>query len=265
MSQTAPPARPRVALFVTCLVDLHRPSVGFAAIKLLQQAGCQVEVPRAQTCCGQPAYNTGDRATTRDIARGILDAFGGYDYVVVPSGSCAGMLRHHFSNLFDDDPNTRARADALAAKTYELISFLTDVMGVHRVDAAYRGVVTYHDACSGLRELGIKEQPRRLLAGVDGLSLVEMKEPELCCGFGGTFCVKYPDISVRMVSDKTRDIAATGADTLLAGDLGCLLNMAGRLQREGSLVKVRHVAEVLAGMTGEVPAIGEPRGGEGKG
>jgi L-lactate dehydrogenase complex protein LldE len=259
MSQTVPLA-PRVALFVTCLVDLHRPTVGFSSIRLLQQAGCRVEVPRAQTCCGQPAYNSGDRATTRDIARGILDAFGGYDFVVVPSGSCGGMLRHHLPGLFDDDPNMRARADALAAKTFELICFLTEVMGVRTVDVAYRGVVTYHDACSGLRELGIKEQPRRLLAGIDGLSIAEMKEPELCCGFGGTFCVKYPDISVRMVSDKTRDIAASGADTLLAGDLGCLLNMAGRLQREGSLVKVRHVAEVLAGMTGEVPPIGEPRG-----
>jgi L-lactate dehydrogenase complex protein LldE len=260
MSQSLPPAKPRVALFVTCLVDLHRPTVGFAAIRLLQQAGCQVEVPRAQTCCGQPAYNSGDRATTRDIARGILDAFGGYDYVVVPSGSCGGMLRHHLPGLFDDDPNTRTRADALAAKTYELISFLTDVMGLQQVEAAYRGTVTYHDGCSGLRELGIKDQPRRLLAGVNGISLVEMQEPELCCGFGGTFCVKYPDISVKMVSDKTRDIAATGADTLLAGDLGCLLNMAGRLKREGSLVKARHIAEVLAGMSGEVPPIGEGRG-----
>ncbi len=259
MSQSVPPTKPRVALFVTCLVDLHRPTVGFAAIRLLQQAGCQIEVPRAQTCCGQPAYNSGDRATTRDIARGILDAFGGYDYVVVPSGSCAGMLRHHLPGLFDDDPNTRVRADALAAKTFELVSFLTDVMDMRSVDAAYSGTVTYHDSCSGLRELGIKEQPRRLLAGVSGLSLTEMQEPELCCGFGGTFCVKYPDISVRMVSDKTRDIAATGADTLLAGDLGCLLNMAGRLKREGSLVKSRHIAEVLAGMTGEVPAIGEGR------
>ena len=133
-------------------------------------------------------------------------------------------------------------------------------MGVRQVEAAYAGTVTYHDSCSGLRELGIKQQPRGLLAGVNGLSLVEMAEPELCCGFGGTFCVKYPDISVRMVSDKTRDIAATGADTLLAGDLGCLLNMAGRLKREGSLVKTRHVAEVLAGMTGDVPPIGEGRG-----
>jgi L-lactate dehydrogenase complex protein LldE len=260
MSQSGPTAKPRVALFVTCLVDLHRPTVGFAAIRLLEQAGCQVEVPRAQTCCGQPAYNAGDRATARDLAYGILDAFGGYDYVVVPSGSCGGMLRHHMPHLFDDDPNNRARADALAAKTYELIGFLTDVLGVSTIDAAYPGRVTYHDSCSGLRELGLKEQPRRLLASVGGLSLTEMAEPETCCGFGGTFCVKYPDISVRMVSDKAADITATGADTLLAGDLGCLLNMAGRLKREGSRIRVRHVAEVLAGMTNDVPPIGEGKG-----
>ena len=254
-----PPTRPRVALFVTCLVDLHRPTVGFAAIRLLEQAGCQVEVPRAQTCCGQPAYNSGDRATTRDLARGILDAFGGYDYVVVPSGSCGGMLRVHMPHLFDDDPNLRARADALAAKTFELVAFLTDVMGVASVPATYRGTVTYHDACAGLRELGVKEQPRRLLRGMDGVILHELAEPEVCCGFGGTFCVKYPDISTRMVTDKVRDIVASGADTLLAGDMGCLLNMAGRLKREGSAVKVRHVAEVLAGVTGEVAPIASVR------
>src|SRR5579871_3288770 len=162
-----PSGKPRVALFVTCLVDLHRPTVGFAAIKLLEEAGCQVEVPRAQTCCGQPAYNSGDRATTRDLARGIVDAFWGYDYVVVPSGSCGGMLKHHLPHLFDDDPNLRARADAMAARTYELVSFLTDVMGVERLTARYSGgPVTYHDSCSGLRELGIKQQPRQLLAAV---------------------------------------------------------------------------------------------------
>src|SRR5579863_4218297 len=155
-----PPAKPRVALFVTCLVDLHRPSIGFAAIKLLQQAGCQVEVPRAQTCCGQPAYNSGDRGTTRDLAEGILDAFGGYDYVVVPSGSCGGMLKQHLPHLFDDDPNLRVRADSLAARTFELVSFLTDVMGIDRLPTRVPiGTVTYHDSCSGLRELGIKSQP----------------------------------------------------------------------------------------------------------
>ena len=252
-------SRPRVALFVTCLVDLHRPSIGFAAIRLLEQAGCQVEVPRAQTCCGQPAYNSGDRATTRNLAVGILDAFGGYDYVVVPSGSCGGMLKHHLPHLFDDDPNLRARADALAARIFELVSFLTDVMGVERLPSRYvSGSVTYHDSCSGLRELGIKEQPRKLLEAI-GASVAEMADAEVCCGFGGTFCVKYPDISVRMVSDKTRDIVATGADTVLAGDLGCLLNIAGRLQRDGHRTHVRHVAEVLAGMTGDVPPIGEGR------
>ncbi len=256
---TDTPQNPRVGLFVTCLVDLYRPTVGFAAIRLLQRAGCQVEVPRAQTCCGQPAYNSGDRATARDIARGVLDAFGGFDYVVVPSGSCGGMLREHLPHLFDNDPNLTARAAALAAKTHELTSFLVDVMGLSAVDATYAGSVTYHDSCSGLRELGVKAQPRRLLGSVTGLVLTEMADPEVCCGFGGTFCVKYPDISTRMVADKTRDIAATGADTLLAGDLGCLLNIAGRLQREDSTVKVRHVAEVLANMTADVPPIGEPR------
>lgn len=251
--------RPRVALFVTCLVDLHRPTVGFAAIRLLEQAGCQVEVPRAQTCCGQPAYNSGDRATARGIARDVLDAFAGYDHVVAPSGSCAGMLKHHLPTLFDDDPNLRARADALGARTHELIEFLADVRGMEGVAASYPGTVTYHDACAGLRELGVKAQPRRLLRSVEGLSIAEMADPEVCCGFGGTFCVKYPDISTRMVQDKAADVAATGAGTLLAGDMGCLLNMAGRLHREGSGVRVRHVAEVLAGMTDEVPAIGDAR------
>ncbi len=252
-----PPSKPRVALFVTCLVDLHRPTVGFAAIKLLEDAGCRVDVPRAQTCCGQPAYNSGDRRTARDLAGGILTAFGGYDYVVVPSGSCGGMLRHHMPHLFDDDPNLRAQADALAARTYEIVSFLTDVMGVTSLPPVQLdGTVTYHDSCSGLRELGIKDQPRALLASV-GCQITEMTEPEICCGFGGTFCVKYPDISVRMVSDKTADIAATGASTVLAGDLGCLLNIAGRLHRENRNVHARHVIEVLAGMTGQVPPIGE--------
>jgi L-lactate dehydrogenase complex protein LldE len=251
-----PAGKPRVALFVTCLVDMHRPSVGFAAIKLLELSGCQVEVPRAQTCCGQPAYNSGDRGTTRDLAEGILDAFGGYDYVVVPSGSCGGMLKHHLPHLFDDDPNLRARADALAGRTFELVSFLTDVLGIdHLPRTATVGTVTYHDSCSGLRELGIKRQPRALLQSI-GASIVEMADPEICCGFGGTFCVKYPDISVRMVSDKVRDIVATEAETLLAGDLGCLLNIAGRLRREGHRVDVRHVAEVLAGMTDQVSPIG---------
>jgi L-lactate dehydrogenase complex protein LldE len=249
--------RPRVALFVTCLVDLYRPNVGFSAIKLLEDAGCLVEVPEAQTCCGQPAYNTGDRRTAQDLARPVIDAFLPYDYTVVPSGSCGGQISHHYPGLFQDDPHYRGKSEALAAKTFELVSFLTDVLGVESVNARYDGVVTYHDSCSGLRELRIKAQPRKLLAGMPGVTVKEMPDAEICCGFGGTFCVKYPDISTRMVTDKTKSIASTGADTLLAGDMGCLLNMAGRLSREGTPVKVRHVAEVLAGRTRDAPPIGE--------
>ncbi len=207
-----------------------------------------MEVPRAQTCCGQPAYNSGDRATARVLARDVLEAFGGYDYVVVPSGSCGGMLRHHLPALFDDDPNLKARAAALAGRTYELVQFLRDLLHVEHVPARFEASVTYHDSCAGLRELGIKQQPRDLLRGVEGLTLRELPDAEVCCGFGGTFCVKYPEISTRMASDKATDIQATGADTVLAGDLGCLLNIAGRLKREGSAVHVRHIAEVLAGM-----------------
>jgi len=246
----------RVGLFVTCLVDLMRPSVGFAAVKLLEDAGCSVEVP-SQTCCGQPAYNTGDRGTTRDLAERVIESFRGFDYVVAPSGSCAGMIKVHYPELFMDDPNWAPRANELAGRTFELTSFLVDVLGVTAVAARFSGPVTYHDSCSGLRELGIRRQPRQLLASVTGLNLKELAEADVCCGFGGTFCVKYPDISNVMVEKKTADIAATGADTLLAGDLGCLMNMAGKLKREGRPIRSRHVAEVLAGMTDQ-PAIGEP-------
>ncbi|HRF08758.1 MAG TPA: (Fe-S)-binding protein [Xanthobacteraceae bacterium] len=245
----------RVGLFATCLVDLIRPRVGFAAAKLLEDAGCIVEVP-SQTCCGQPAFNAGDRNTARALAKQAIETFETYRYVVLPSGSCAGQVVVHYSELFAGDAIWEPRARALAAKTFELTVFLHDVLRVAPA-ARYDGAVTYHDSCSGLRELGIRQQPRKLLAAVEGLSLIEMKDADVCCGFGGTFCVKYPDVSNKIVTKKTANIAATGAGTLLAGDLGCLMNMAGKLSREGSPVKVRHVAEVLAGM-GEEPAIGEP-------
>ena len=253
------PESPRVALFVTCLVDLFRPSVGFAAVKLLEQAGCRIEVPLRQTCCGQPAFNSGDRRGAEAIARGVIEAFAGFDHVVAPSGSCAGMLRLHLPELFDDDPETKERAVELAGRCHELVSFLVDVMGVRDVQAQLAATVTYHDSCSGLRELRVKRQPRQLLASIEGLSLREMEDSEVCCGFGGTFCVKYPEISTRMVSNKAEHVEATGADLLLAGDMGCLLNMAGRLKRLGSAVQARHVAEVLAGETAG-PAIGEDAG-----
>jgi L-lactate dehydrogenase complex protein LldE len=249
----------RVALFVTCLVDLFRPTVGFAAVKLLEQAGCTVEVPSAQTCCGQPAYNSGDRADAKAIALRVIAAFAGYDYVVAPSGSCAGMIRQHYPELFAADPVNLRSAQELAARSWELVSFLVDVRGMKEVAARWKGAATYHDACSGLRELGVRDQPRRLLASVEGLRLCELPDAEVCCGFGGTFCVKYPDISDKMVDDKAADIVATGAEAVLAGDLGCLLNIAGKLSRRGERIEVRHVAEILAGMTEDVPPIGMPR------
>jgi L-lactate dehydrogenase complex protein LldE len=214
-------------------------------------------VPSAQTCCGQPAFNSGDTADTKAVARRVIDAFDGFDYVVAPSGSCAGMIHEHYPALFADEPEAAQRAQHLAKRTHELVSFLVDVLKVERVEAVYPETVTYHDSCSGLRELQVKGQPRRLLGTVQGLSLTELPSAEICCGFGGTFCVKYPEISDKMVTDKAADVVGTGAGTLLAGDLGCLLNMSGKLSRLGAATKVRHVAEVLAGMA-DGPAIGEP-------
>tara|TARA_R110002167_G_scaffold36044_9_gene114741 strand:- start:1093 stop:1875 length:783 start_codon:yes stop_codon:yes gene_type:complete len=255
MSDTPPGDGPQIGLFVTCLVDLFRPSIGFAAVRLLEDAGCTLHVPE-QTCCGQPAYNSGDRRDARQIARQVIERFEKFDYVVAPSGSCAGMISQHYPELLKDEPQWSRRARALAMKTFELVSFLTDVLKVETIEARYAGTATYHDSCSGLRELNIKHQPRRLLAGVEGLTLNELPGAEVCCGFGGTFCVKYAEISTDIVDRKIKDVEATGADLLLAGDLGCLMNMAGRLRRTGSSVEVRHVAEVLAGMADEVPPIG---------
>ena len=238
-----------VALFATCLADLVRPSVVFASVRLLEAAGCRVEVPAAQTCCGQPAWNSGDRKHAARIARKTVRAFRGYEWIVVPSGSCAGMLRCHYADLLGGDD------EGFGERVWELTSFLVDVCGFGDVRARWPMTAVYHDSCAGLRELGVKDQPRALLAKVEGLTLSELPDAEVCCGFGGTFCVKYPDISTAMVRDKTAAVQSSGAGALLAGDLGCLMNMAGRLSREGSEVEVRHVAEVLAGMTDEVPPL----------
>lgn len=251
------PERPRVALFATCLVDLLRPSVGFAAAKLIAASGCSVEVPAGQTCCGQPAYNSGDKDTAADLARQTIAVLEPFDYVVVPSGSCAGMLKAHYPDLLADDAIWAPRADSMARKTHELVSFLTDVRGMTRVEARLAARATYHDSCSGLRELGIKDQPRRLLASVEGLELVEMKDCEICCGFGGTFSIKFPEISNAIVEKKCANIVEAAPDLLLAGDVGCLINMAGKLRRQGRSIAVRHVAEVLAGELSD-PPIGAP-------
>ncbi len=249
--------RPRVGLFVTCLVDVMRPSVGFAAARLLEAAGCEVVVPAAQTCCGQPAYNGGEKRGACAIALQTIAAFDGYDYVVAPSGSCAAMLKLHYPRLMAGDDDAERRARAFAERVHELVSFLVDVRGMSTVPGNFQGRVTYHDGCSGLRELKIKQQPRRLLAAMPGLELVEMARTETCCGFGGLFSVKFPDISNAMVSAKTKSSEATGAELMLSGELGCLLNVAGKLSRQGSQLACRHVAEVLAGEM-DAPPLARP-------
>lgn len=248
--------RPRVGLFVTCLVDLIRPSVGFAAAKLIEAAGCEVVVPPMQTCCGQPAYNAGANTDAAALARLTIEAFDGLDYVVAPSGSCAGMLKLHYPELLKADELWHGRAIEFAERVHELTSFLVDVRRITQVAGRLTTRATYHDSCSGLRELGIQRQPRQLLRKVDGLELVEMEDSEVCCGFGGTFAIKYPDISNAMVDKKAANSSSAGARLLLAGDLGCLMNIAGKLTRNGSAIDVRHIAEVLAGEM-SAPPIGK--------
>jgi L-lactate dehydrogenase complex protein LldE len=246
----SPESHGTIALFVTCLVDLMRPEVGFAAAALVERAGFRVVVPEGQTCCGQPNFNGGDRAAARRMAAQIIRLLEPFEQVVVPSGSCASMIKVHYPSLFDEADALFGRARALAAKTGELTAFLADA-GFVSDAAAPSAPVVYHDACSGLRELGVRAQPRALLGRIAGLDLRELAEPEVCCGFGGTFCVKYPDISARMVANKAADIEATGAGLVAMGDVGCMLNIEGRLHRQGSAVRVRHVAEILAGHLSE--------------
>ncbi|GBL05367.1 (Fe-S)-binding protein [Glaciecola sp. KUL10] len=240
----------RVGLFVTCLVNTMRPSVGFASLSLLEQAGCKVEVPEAQSCCGQPAFNSGDDEGTRQIAYQTIAQFEGFDYVVVPSGSCAAMIKKSFIEVLKEQPEWLARAKRLANVTYELLSFLVDVCDFVPEGVELNGSYTYHDSCSGYRSLGVYEQPRKMLAKVSGLSHKPLNGHSECCGFGGTFCVKYSDISNEIVTEKADNILDSNVDFLLGGDMGCLMNMAGKLNRDGHTeIKALHTAEVLAGMT----------------
>jgi len=240
----------KVGLFVTCLVDMVRPNIGFATLKLLEDAGCEVVVPAAQTCCGQPGYNSGARAISQQLARKVLAEFKDCDFVVAPSGSCSGQVKvHYVEDLFHDAPDL-GEFKKLAAKWFELSDFLINVLKVDNLPGEYAGTVTYHDSCSGLRELGIKSQPRALLAKT-GCELAEMNDAEKCCGFGGTFSIKLGEISTRMAENKCVNIAASGAGAIVGGDLGCLLNIEGRLRRNGDdRTKVYHFAEVAAGMVG---------------
>jgi L-lactate dehydrogenase complex protein LldE len=238
----------RVGLFVTCLVDLMRPSIGFAALRLLEAGGADVHVPATQTCCGQPAYNAGDRADAAALARKVIDEFEACDYVVAPSGSCSGMIRTHYAELLAGEPALAERAAKLAARTFEITDFLHSVLGLRAPPGRFAGRITYHDCCAGLREMGVKRQPRALLATMPGVELVEMPECETCCGFGGTFSIKFGEISARLADNKCGHVQATGADAVVLGDLGCMLNIEGRLRRRGDArTRVLHVAEVLAG------------------
>lgn len=239
-----------VALFVTCLVDLMRPSVGEAAVNLLTAAGYNVVVPKGQTCCGQPNYNNGDRKSAQKMAARTIGVLDGFDFVVVPSGSCAAMLKIHYPFLFGHEEPMRSKAEGLAARTWELTSFLREIADLKDVPGNFAGSVTYHDACSGLREMNIKNQPRELIARMSALEIKEMEEPDVCCGFGGTFCVKYPEVSTRMAENKAVDIENTGAEFVVTGDVGCLLNIEGVLHRNKSKVIALHTAELLAGVKG---------------
>ena len=246
-------AKKRVGLFVTCLVNTMRPTVGFAALKLLEDAGCEVDVPANQSCCGQPAFNSGDDDGTRQIAYQIIEAFEAYEYVIIPSGSCAGMIKKNFEDIFEGQPEWQARARKLSDKTYELLSFLVDVCDYAPQGITLEGTYTYHDSCTGYRSLNVYEQPRRMLSGVKGLEHKPLNGHSECCGFGGTFCVKYSDISDAIVEEKAENILNTKADYLLGGDMGCLMNMAGKLNREGhEEIKALHAAEVLAGMATDI-------------
>jgi L-lactate dehydrogenase complex protein LldE len=237
-----------VGLFVTCLVDMMRPRIGFATLRLLEQAGCRVTVPSTQTCCGQPGFNSGDRESGRAMALKFLADFEAFDHVVIPSGSCTGMIRCHYVDLFPENPVLQERLDRLSQRTYELTDFLVTVLKVESFSSAFSGTITYHDSCSGLRELGVKAQPRQLIGGVPGAQLLEMDKPEVCCGFGGTFSIKLGDIATRMADNKVQDALSTRCDAIVGGDLGCLLNIEGRLRRIGDeTTRVMHVAEVLAG------------------
>ena len=237
---------PRVGLFVTCLVDAIRPSIGFSAIQLLEEAGCRVEVPQAQTCCGQPALNSGDEKDAAALARQTIAAFEGFDYIVLPSGSCAGTIVHGYPDLLANDPVWAPRAEAMAAKTHEITSFLVDVMGFHTKGRRLEATATYHDSCAGLRELGIAAQPRALLAEVEGLQMRGLEGNDVCCGFGGSYSVKFPEISAQLLEKKVNNMKATGADRLVVDCPGCVMQLRGGAEKQGLKIKVDHISELLA-------------------
>ena len=236
-----------VTLFIQCLVDGIYPEVGEAMVQIFRKLGITMTCPTQQTCCGQPAFNSGYRREARIAAKRFIQIFETADTIVCPSGSCVTMVRHHYAELFNGDGSWLQRARQVADKTYELTEYLVDILGVDDIGAQYDGKVTYHDSCHLLRSLRIREQPRRLLRKVAGAEFVELDDSDICCGFGGSFSVKYAEISAAMVEDKVNKIIASGADTVVGCDMGCLMNIQGMLSRRGSDIKVRHIAQILAG------------------
>lgn len=237
----------KVSLFVTCLVDQLWSSIGTSTVAVLQRAGCEVEFDDRQTCCGQPAFNTGYRKEARQVAKRFIEVFeeSKADAIVSPSGSCTAMV-HHFSELFSEEPQWLERAQAIAARTHELSSFLIRVLKIEDVGASWRGRLAWHDACHGLRDLNIKLEPRRLIRNVRGAEFIEIENAESCCGFGGTFSVKYPEISLAILDQKIEAIEHAGVQAVVSGDASCLMQIGGRLSRKGSHVRVMHLAELLA-------------------
>ncbi|BFH13080.1 (Fe-S)-binding protein [Paenibacillus melissococcoides] len=235
----------RVSLFVTCLADTCFPDVAESTVRLLHRLGCDVDFPRLQTCCGQPAFNSGYHDDAREVARQWLRAFEHSDYIVTPSGSCAGMACHYYGDLFREEPAWQARAERAAQRTYELSQFIVKVLRRTDVGAAYEGTATYHPSCHGMRLLGIGDEPMTLLRHVKGLKLVDLPHQEDCCGFGGTFAVKMPEMSGAMVTEKAEHVVSTQAEILIGTDMGCLMNIGGRLNQAGKPIRVMHLAQLL--------------------
>lgn len=235
----------KVSLFITCLADQLYPEVGESVVRLLHRHGCEVDFPATQTCCGQPAFNSGYQDEAREVAKNMIRAFEHSDYVVSPSGSCTGMVHHYYPYLFKDDPNWKHKAEELVGKTYEFSQFLVHVLKLDKIGASFPEKVTYHPSCHAMRLLGVKEEPEALLSGVSGLEYITLPCKEDCCGFGGTFAVKMADMSEAMVIEKAKHVVATEANVLVGTDMGCLMNIGGRLQKEGRKIEVLHLAQVL--------------------
>ena len=235
----------KVSLFITCLADQMYPDVGESVVRLLHRYGCEVDFPTSQTCCGQPAFNSGYQDEAREVARNLIRAFEHSDYVVSPSGSCTGMVHHYYPHLFQDEPEWLAKAEALVHKTYEFAQFMVQILGITDMGATFNAKVTYHPSCHAMRLLGVKEEPLQLLSAVKGVEYIDLPHKEDCCGFGGTFAVKMADMSEAMVCEKVACVVETGADVLVSTDMGCLMNIEGRLNKEGRSIRVMHLAQLL--------------------